>query len=335
VKRDLVGKYAQALKSGSLQKGGANEAPHVRFARAETDEQLQNFIEHYGPICPIASSVQLRPARGDDRPATEIVACEELARLRRERNTFVATSELLKEVKSQAPSFNRMRELVDKIWIGTNGWFSEWKQEGSRRRELLIGGDQPSWAWSVRSQRQIELKRNYCRSRRVPEVLLHPDRVDSNSAATNEELLRLKEACDNPTDTAAKEIVEPCHEIVCTLLNGFPVYVQRWEGLSIEFPAEDVVFGIRPALYYLLRCDYLSDVHIARCPWQHCSLKWFRQDRRGQIFCSAECERKNRQRDYYLRKGRKTKCKYYVSTVKPERAKARNKEANTANHGRK
>lgn len=311
-RRDLVGNYAEALAKSAREKGGANDAPHLKFLRADTDEELQAFVNAYGPIYPIAPSVVLRSIRVSRRSATQRDAIEDLPRLHRERNTFLAATGLLNEVKSQRPDFNRMIECVDQLWMRTSSWLSEWEEEENCRRKFAVDGPRP-WIWTPWLQREIELKRNYCRSLR-PITLRY-----SNRPATNKKMLRAMRAYENPPDGAARAIVEPSHEILCAVLNGFPVYATRWKGMSLEFPSEETLFGIRPALYHLLRCDYFSDVHIARCPCRDCPTKWFRQDRRGQIFCNEDCERRNRQREYYLRKGKKTKSDYYQNTIKPRR----------------
>ena len=321
-RRDLVGRYVRASAKSSREKGGANNAPHVRFARADTHQKLQAFVATCGPVCPDASSVELRLIEVGNGSLTEIVAIQDLLRLQRERNTFLAATELMNAVRDRAPSFNRMIECASKVWEGTIPWSAEWEEEERCRRKFPDANPQP-WIWNDRLRRTVKRTLDHC-NRLRPQLKW----CDSKKQTTGEEeMLRTFQAHHDPPDSAAKAIIDPCHELLCSVLNGFPVYATRWEGMSLEFPSDVTAFGIRPALYYLLRCDYFADVHIALCPWRDCPTKWFRQSRRGQIFCSQDCERRNRQRTYYVRKGKETKSAYYQNTTKRRRrAKSREKE---------
>src|SRR5207248_10326160 len=77
--RDLVRNYQEATARVSKQKGGANNAPHVAFVRADSDASLQEFVFRYGPVCPIPSSVVLDTFHFRDRAGTRIRATEDLS----------------------------------------------------------------------------------------------------------------------------------------------------------------------------------------------------------------------------------------------------------------
>ena len=318
--RDLIGIYARAIKSGASEKGAASRSPHIKFLNANTEEKLIEFIETFGPVHPIAETLTIRPVGY----AREIVVREDLQTAERERRTFAAASGLLHEIRKKDASFNKMTTLVELIRLGTNPWLQECRDQAERRKisdpasgRMPLPTDQQPWKWEASSAFRIQEMVVLCRlPPPIPSMEAISD-LPSDIVATPEEVARMNEvaklrieafkAADKATLAtweikATQTIAEPCNEILCTLLNAFPTYLQRWEGITVEFPPSDVQFGILPALYHLLRCDFLSSVHIALCPWKFCLKKWFRQDRKGQIFCSPECERRHRQNQYYLRR---------------------------------
>jgi hypothetical protein len=70
----------------------------------------------------------------------------------------------------------------------------------------------------------------------------------------------------------------------------------------MELPIYDPV-GILPVLYFMLRQDCLREQSIAICARPACGA-FFAVERFGQRFCSEECSRLQRQRDYWERKGK-------------------------------
>jgi hypothetical protein len=309
-KSDIVAGYAKAIAEGARFKGAANDAPHVKLARADSDEKLQAFIQTYGPFAPAAASVRLRPVK--NHSARQITAFEELERLRRERNTFVAAIELFDQTRRKKPAFNRIVELAEEVFCGTSNWYIEWQEEESRRDKLGLKVTGPSWVWNGGSVSQM-IRAYFNLAEKVWGRRPGNPEVDKSG-----EYDYLIADCDSPVDGDPKQIVESSHAIICAILNGFPVHIRRWQGHSIELPHEDLTFGIRPVLYHLLRRDYLSEVHIALCPRADCEQKWFIQSRPGQMFCTEKCERKKRQREYYIRKGREKKRDYYREKRKRE-----------------
>jgi hypothetical protein len=261
------------------------------------------------------------------RSVVEITAREELSCLRRERSTFIAATELLTAITSQTPSLNTIAECVGRLRSGTDPWAAEWVKERFFRRKYRLflnerpPREYPSWVWNDGLQYRIQNSRLFFWAH--PPVMYEHMGPDLRSEIP---------ALHTPKE---EEIVEEGHQALCTVLNAFPTSLVRWDGMTLEFPFDDTLFGIRPALYYLLRCDYLADVHIARCPWGDCAHKWFRQDRRNQIYCSDACELKHRQKRYYDRKGKKTKADYYLRAVKRRREKKRLKQGKISDRERK
>jgi hypothetical protein len=300
---DIVAGYAKAIAEGARFKGGANDAPHVKLLRADSDEKLLAFIQTYGPVAPVAASVRLGPVKSCS--ARKITAFEALERLRRERDTFAAAIELFDQIRRKTPTFNRIVELAEEVFRGTLNWKTQWDEEESRRDKLGLKVTGPSWVWNGGSYSQMSRAYFDLAEKVWGRRSGNPD-VDGSG-----EYDYLIADCGSPVDGDPMQIVEPSHAILCAILNGFPVHIRRWQGRSVELPHEDLTFGIRPVLYHLLRCDYLSEVHIALCPRADCEQKWFIQSRQGQMFCTEKCERKKRQREYYIRRGREKKRDYY------------------------
>jgi biotin carboxyl carrier protein len=71
--------------------------------------------------------------------------------------------------------------------------------------------------------------------------------------------------------------------------------------------------GILSALFFMLRRDCLLDHEIRMCNQRDCG-KFFKVERGGQRFCSDECSRLERQRDYWQRKGKAVRARRVAST---------------------
>lgn len=98
---------------------------------------------------------------------------------------------------------------------------------------------------------------------------------------------------------------------LCEILNAFPVSITRFRDYTLELPGEDLSFGIRHILYFLLRSDYLKASPVARCAWHECA-KWFRVGPQKSPCCCADHALKFRQRVYYHEgKGRKKRVTRY------------------------
>jgi hypothetical protein len=102
------------------------------------------------------------------------------------------------------------------------------------------------------------------------------------------------------------------------LVNVFPVFV-------FPNPAEMhsyLSYGIRPLLYGLLRREFLHSFETAVCANTKCR-KFFEVERAGQQYCSSECSRQHRQRDYWQQHGKTLRGKRQrpsaISVFRPSR----------------
>jgi len=90
---------------------------------------------------------------------------------------------------------------------------------------------------------------------------------------------------------------------LCDLLNAFPPILSLSGGLPSETPPMPLLFGVRPALYFLLRRDYLAQGRIAICANARCG-KAFATQRLGQRYCDLDCSQRQRARVYWGRSGK-------------------------------
>ena len=95
------------------------------------------------------------------------------------------------------------------------------------------------------------------------------------------------------------------------LLNCFPPQLHPVGDRMMELPVYDSC-GILPALYFMLRQDCLGRQAIAICTLPECG-KFFAVERFGQRFCSADCSRLQRQRDYWQRRGKEARARRVAS----------------------
>ena len=99
-------------------------------------------------------------------------------------------------------------------------------------------------------------------------------------------------------------ILQSAHLAIAKWLNKYPPYVTFFAGQPAELPLHQPQ-GILPALYFLLRRDYLSSRRcLAECALEDCGIV-FPVTRSGQRFCCPEHSRLQRGRDYWRRRGNK------------------------------
>jgi hypothetical protein len=110
------------------------------------------------------------------------------------------------------------------------------------------------------------------------------------------------------------------HHAICSLLNAFPPEVQ-YSGAAYEGAAwAHKTLGVRPPLYYILRQEYLRRGGVLLCANVLCN-RFFTVERGGQTFCTEECSRKQRQREYWASHGAALRRKRQAK----ERAKSRSR----------
>lgn len=96
-----------------------------------------------------------------------------------------------------------------------------------------------------------------------------------------------------------------CWYVLCLVLRSFPPEIAPVKAGIAEIPPRNNA-GVLPALIFMLRRDCLDGQEVRMCGQRECR-KFFKVERGGQRFCSDECSRLERQRDYWHRKGKEAR----------------------------
>jgi hypothetical protein len=247
---DLISEYQSARKR-SISKGpNGKNSPHIRFANAESDDDLIAFVRSFGPV--VARSVHL-----DLEPPVALTAMQDMRELRNERSIYRAALSLIMELSRPRFDYDAARSLIGEVADKLPDWHRQWERE---REESEA---EPVWKLNVDSRRRIE---GLGRGR--PSMLLAPQ-VDARI-------------------------------VVCELLNAF-------RPIVFPNPAElnaSIRFGIRPLLYAILRREFLHPHDTGVCANVQCR-DFFEIERAGQQFCSVDCSRRQRQREYWKKQGKR------------------------------
>lgn len=158
----------------------------------------------------------------------------------------------------------------------TKNWECQLATEIAVRKRLELPPD-TGWLWSSVAQRQLERARD--------------------------SLYRL---CEIPDDdyrflTMITFMVNPqsiLRNVVATILNAFPPLLEWDFSGMFQNSGADLIFGIRPLIYHMIREDLLAKNEIRICRNKSCR-KPFRADRRDQICCTPECSERVRSQKYY------------------------------------
>lgn len=93
------------------------------------------------------------------------------------------------------------------------------------------------------------------------------------------------------------------HLVLCQLINAFDTEVCYFADRAVEaLPYDSLRFGVRPALYQILKHMYLGRVGAQVCRNDRCR-QFFESKREGQVYCSIECSQRYRQRQYWTTTG--------------------------------
>jgi hypothetical protein len=291
---DLFRSYRDWALDRTTKRSGLN-APHIRFANAETDQQLITFVKRFGPIWAELIAEEESDFAEEDTHCSVLLraAKQSLEALHREQRTYAAALDLLAELdKGKKADPQSIQTHLAIIVDGCEHWTSEWQRERAWRRSH--GQLPPSWHFD-RSEWENLVRLNGS-ARPVPNLddlsqsrFMGP--VDSGHPLSHLIYGR-------PVDSG--------HQVICALANAFRSEVTCFGNTRCEAPPlHALLFGVRPVLYYLLRLEYLHTPKTGgahRCANEFCR-QFFLLDREGQKFCSEECSRKQRQRDYWLPRG--------------------------------
>jgi hypothetical protein len=301
--RDPFLRYLSSVKSEFGQKGTGLRSPHISFANAVSDEALVDFVGEFGPVAvnEVTEVEQGRPegmcledlAKVDWR--TSIRAVQDLATLRRERQTYASALELLVELRrgEDAASITAIQQHISGIADGVWYWPEQWEAE----RQWRTSHSSAPVAWHFDPNR-----RDYIWLLKAD---ISPLEATRPGSLTRQDL-------GNPIRTLADQLVCSCmttrpyragHLVICELINAFDTEVQYFGDRGVEaLPFRSLRFGIRPALYLILKHMYLGPAGAQVCGNDRCR-RFFESEREGQVYCSTECSQRHRQRRYWAKSG--------------------------------
>lgn len=114
-----------------------------------------------------------------------------------------------------------------------------------------------------------------------------------------ESIKRIQQLSTAPHDPLLPRSVDG-RIVICELVNAF-------RGMVYPNPVEfhnSIRFGIKPLLYSILRREFLYPRDIAVCANTQCR-EFFEIERSGQQFCCDDCSRRQRQREYWKKSGKR------------------------------
>ena len=279
---DALRAYRQAVRLGAEKRQGKN-SPHIKFANADDDQKLISFVHKFGPV--VVSSLRSEerpiPSKGPfDFQASEtvLIAHQNLAELREERHVYHAALILMAELQLKKPNIQTIQDCIVEIVDRVHGWPKQWERERRLRENGLGYAPQPEWSFKEDNLRHLEMF----------------------------SWQALRQSSGDPLRDAfmGMKPIDAGHYVLCELVNAFSPRVYPWGRAPVEAPPWDLTGGIRPVLYYILRREYLQAGGIGICRNTECR-SLFEIERFGQEFCGDVCSRRQRQRDYWQKVGKK------------------------------
>jgi hypothetical protein len=284
----LLNRYAKLPTDPGPENASQRDMPLLRFANASSRDELFRFVGDFGPI--VLSERPQAPDHLIDPSVDFLEAKQSWKELESEQRLFQNLLRLLQIVRADKAEEELRASLLifDEILRCTSDWVRQCQRESSGRRGSYLA----PCAWNWTEDQQAALDRRFDAARDVLST-------DSPSS----ELVRI---------LARGDPIVNVNTAICEVLNAFPTYLQFFffgeEGKprAVEMPRSDLSFGIRPALYFMLRTDYLQGWERRLCGRIGCGT-WFTPTGHRPHHCSAICARKVRQKKSWEIKGRETR----------------------------
>lgn len=259
---DLYSRVARYRKRQLTSKKGTTEAGIYQFADANDDNKLVEFVSEFGPVW------------GDVQPSTErdsaikLIVEQDLSRLRNEQRIFAAVVELLSQINRNAKA--DLRKVVRAMA----------SIAPPMQLPRSLPRDFPKI--EVRDWNEHEFD-DY-------------DTLDYMSVASYATIaIFLLTERETPEHEKRYSVLNYAHLALCEVLNAHPPELVPFGNEAIELPRISDK-GIRAALYFKLRLEYLAQRSIGTC------LKCgghFPVLKRGARACSEACRRALRNQKYW------------------------------------
>lgn len=324
--RDAFLRYLSSVKLEFAQKGTGMPSPHIIFPNAVSDEALVDFVREFGPVAakevvegeqPQAEGMSLE----DLDWRTSIAAVQDLATLRRERQTYASALGLLAELSrgEDAANITHIQQHISIIADGASYWPQQWEAE--KRWRDSHSPVSVAWHFDTNCSDYIWQLEYDAYHREPPELgsLTKQELAVPPSTLTD---FASCETLDTPSRWSVL-LTRPYragHLVLCQLINAFDTEVQYFAKRAVEtLPFGSLRFGIRPALYLILKHMYLGRAGVQVCSNDRCR-RFFESKRGGQVYCSCECSQQYRQRRYWAESGSEQRKRRHAkkSSVKPK-----------------
>jgi len=268
--RDRIFEEASAAHEARSKAPGAHKkavpgsrSQAVREARMEQKADIRDFFLEWERV-----SIKYR------EPYEHRAIVQNLGELRRERMLFRAALELVATLTGPIERTPAGTEAMDQVVAtlqalpnGTNDWVVQFEREEA---ELLPEfGHGPEWLWTRDIQRQLE---NYAYSASDEASRRNADYASSFASIQGDPLNLSKNA-------------------LVLLLNAFPLSLNWYGPAPTEAPPSELLHGIRPLLFAMLRRDLLRERQIRKCKWEKCP-NYFVATRPDRFCCTNKCSGK-------------------------------------------
>jgi hypothetical protein len=263
--------------------------PHIQFANCKTDADIISFVEKFGPV----NGTQLTMPGSPVGTVEQRGIVQNLGELRTER-TLLRTAIALMTRLVVADRADAGTEAIDDLVAllktlpdGTRGWVAQVEREQAE----LHGGEygQIQWHWSPADQCYLE------------ELAM-----SASDAAS-------RRGSPRYAFSAAQLLPDPLslsRNALVLLLNAFPLSLRWYGDAPIEVPSYEMLHGIRPLLFAMLRRDLIRKRQVRMCNHAGCG-NYFVASRIDRGCCTPKCS-------IAIVSNR-----YYEGTRKPAREKAR------------
>jgi|GEM_PF-6673793 len=299
---DFLGDFDDGRK---MTRPSSGQAAHLLFAGAQSIDKQVDFVKRFGPVAASDVDYGLEPDTS--------IARQDREALRIEQQLFARVfdlNRLLSDLRGWSKgAFEAQGKYITSVPpISLKDEEDEWPQgtytvsrvdsakhlDSFLRREGFLNSNEDEQISKIREyvfaiQRLIEF---------YPEAMLwkhHPPFSWKNVFTpyhTMEEMEGL----------SSIEIFDLGNDFLCRIFNLFPLTLHYSRGTCVQMPKMRPS-GVRDALYYMIRMEYLYQREIRLCAVPNCG-HYFVPDRADTEYCSDACSNRAKQRRLGERKRR-------------------------------
>ena len=303
-----------------------SKAPHFVFANAKTEPDQKKFVENFGPV--LASKIERKYS---DTGSPTMIAYQNKEALRFEQHLYSLVFELTGLVNDLLP-FSRqafkvikpeMRVVLTKDpeeYSGYHEIFAYIVRE-TEKKAKEVDSDLRKTVWKD----DFGIDQSKILTPEVDDQLNELRAVVSkiNKFVDPFPFENLEELLENPNSwrhyrswqctqeelskASSLDVIDRANGLLCAVFNRFPVLLCYAEGMAQQMPDTDSS-GILPALYYMLRLEYLFEREIKHCADSNCGW-YFVPSRTNRKYCCDRCSENAKNRRSDRKKAEKRKLK--------------------------